>query len=206
MLPRPCIVFVILLAGCPLLWGCSKKPASPPPDPCRGGSQADFEILELVLQDALGYFGAEDSDTTPAPKFRRVYVSETTEGGLHKATINSDIINTKASISLDIIQSLLRRNPKGTKYSLKAYRPRDSRIVMKKLDESTKTIEQFYDEMSKSPTIIVPSLPGYSLDCNTAVIRFHFEGADYHSSSGMYILKRVNNEWRIEKRFIMLHN
>jgi hypothetical protein len=103
------------------------------------------------------------------------------------------------TIPPELLSDYKRRNTKGLRQSLAHWGPKNPNILVRDL-----TDVDF--DLGLSPVLagtrgfVVPSLPGYSKDGQTACLLFGY-GPSPHGSAGFYILKKQDQRWAIVERY-----
>lgn len=170
-----------VLFGFILAAGCGKREPTPI-------TSVDCEIFEIVLTDLITR--DEYVDYPAWREAKKIVVSDKIFG--------FGGISLCGRVSPELLADIMRRNPKGLRQSLRQYNPKNPNILVRDLTGVD-------GEFGFSPVLegargyVVPFLPGYSKDGQTACFCFGF-GPSPHGAVGFYILKKQDGHWTIVER------
>ena len=193
-----------LLALLVFVAGCRGNPPAPGRyAPGDAGHNLDHGVLDAALSDLL-----ESPDfLRPGLSRPRIVLGDATlPSGAGASTCSGN--DADKGVPEDALQDLRSRNPKGTSYSLAAYRPTDPRVVVADLGPVFRRDPEgdaVYASYPDARGYVQPLLPGYSRDGRTAVFRFSF-GPTGHWGFGSYRLDREGGRWAVTSRFLFYGN
>jgi hypothetical protein len=193
---RKQFVLTVLLCVGYAFAGCGPENA-PRPDISgqAAGTNADYDILDIVLRDLIGNKEFDPAVGGSAVGKSQVVLDDFTFGGVSDELLSHLTTDPAKAIPSEPRADLVRRNRKGKRYSLKNYRPADSRIRRSDLSRVDLDVG-FPNEFPAARGYVLPYLPGYSRDGRSAVFFLRF-GPASHGAFGYYLLKRVAAHWEI---------
>lgn len=176
----------------------------------------DRAVIETVLVSLLhdGEFRPNAPGLGDGP-FDSVVLDDATVRRENENEIRNDLYRRGDVIPRDMLDSLLRRNTVSV--SLTDLRPGNSSIVTADLrlpasqssrpwrsHELPAAMQAILAKGHKPKGAVRISLPGYSADARSAVVRIYFAWSR-HDASGTFVLKKLSNGWRIEWRDYIYH-
>lgn len=164
------------------------------PPPTR--ANPDHEIFDLVLADLIDNPEFNSTIGPSNTKKTQVVLNQHTIGHVSREFLRIDTWVRDSGIPEDVLDDLAERNPKGTVFSVAAYRPTNPNIAVKVLGEGDFDLG-FYGRFPKACGYVVPYLPGYSRDGKSALFRFAIPPLGYHPGWGSYHLKKFGGRWEI---------
>ncbi len=171
------------------------EPAIPP-----NSVSIDHEIFDVVLSDLVDQ---EDFNATIGGKTAKktmVLFHPFTSGHVSRTALDFLPWTRENGVAADLLDDLARRNPAGRLFSLADYRPSNPQIQVRVLDRADR--DMYYDRFPEACGYVIPHLPGYSRDGQSAIFYFSIHPLGYHPGSGSYLLKRVSGRWTIIGRTI----
>ena len=194
------LVISVLFLGI-LVPGCRNKSAPNPKHVRQGGIMSiDGEILDAVLSDLIGNRDFNPDRGGNGAKKSEIVLDDKTFGGMSNHLLHNASCNPCKEVPLEIRDDLVRRNPKGTQWSLALYHPARSNVRVRDLSGIDQVLE-FGQAFPDAVCFVNPYLPGYSSDKRTALFACHV-GPTPHGAMGYYLLKKVHGRWEIVWRFI----
>ncbi|MFI5459883.1 MAG: hypothetical protein ACHRXM_31060 [Isosphaerales bacterium] len=195
LLSRESLVTLVLCLG-GLGAGCGRQLA-PRPDRSRQdqGSNADHEIFDIVLSDMIGNKEFNPAVGGRSIKKSQVVLEAATYGGVSDHFLSHLSNDPTKAIPSEIRVDLLRRNPKGERYSLASYHPSNANILISDLSRVDLDLG-FAEVFPDARGYVQPYLPGYSRDGQSALFLFGF-GPTSHGAVGYYLLNRESGRWEI---------
>jgi hypothetical protein len=174
---------------------------APPP---RSAS-VDHEIYDIVLTELIQNKDFNGSIGRPGPQSTKVVLCSAVEGGLTREELGffGNRMITDSVVAPDVLDSLVERNPAGRLYSIASYHPSNPNIVVETIAQR----QRARGLIARDPACcgyVIPQLPGYSLDGQTAFFYFSFPWFG-HFGKGYYLLKRVNGRWEIVDKEINIY-
>src|SRR5262249_42166760 len=94
----------------------------------------------------------------------------------------------------DVRDDLVRRNV-GKTISFQAYHPRSSQILLRKSADLKRI---FKKRVPEADEYLLVTLPGYSSDGNTAVVKFYFGPHNFHGDHGWSLLVKQDGKWIVK--------
>ncbi|WP_395094019.1 ankyrin repeat domain-containing protein [Armatimonas sp.] len=158
----------------------------------------DTQVLERVLLDFLAYRGKDlyflNDKTTSLMVINTTRVFSVGS----ETQLDMDLENQQAlTVTLAMRESLVARN--ATSISLASWKPISSTLQLRDQKAVTETFGRFGEKETTARAAILLSLPGYSPQRETAVLRFSFSPTP-HGASGTYFLKKLADKWEIAWR------
>lgn len=155
----------------------------------------DTQILERVLLDFLAYQGKDLFFLNDKPTSLMVINTTRTFSVGSETQLDMDLENEQAlSVTLAMRESLVARN--ATSISLASWKPNSSTLQLRDQKTVTDTFGRFGEKETTVRAAVLLSLPGYSPQRETAVLRFSFSPTP-HGASGTYFLKKQADKWEI---------
>jgi hypothetical protein len=166
------------------------------PQPLR--ANVDHEIFDIVLTDLLSnneFYASPDKDGKVL-----VICTKLSRKGypLDARNFRGKVGTMLHDLKLDdeIVENLNNRNPSKVRFLLDDYKPSNPSIVVRDLDKEP----DGYGALGfGGPSWVMPLLPGYSKDGQTALLSFSF-GPTMHGSVGYYLLKKEKGRWEIVEK------
>lgn len=153
---------ILALSTGMLVGGCARQ--SPNPTLVGQGQRLDdYEIFEVALSDMIGNKEYDPAVGGGSKKKPQIVLQSATFGGVSERFLSSLAFGQSKTVSLEIRSDLLKRNPKGERYSLVKYHPSNSNILLSNLS-GTDIDLAFTEVFPDAQGYVQPYLPGYSLD------------------------------------------
>jgi hypothetical protein len=194
------VAVIALSIGC-LLWMIRATVERVELAPQPTWASIDHDIFDLVLADLL-----VNEEFNPAVGDRRlsesqIVLGDTTLRGFNLPITYLDSWMKENKVSLEILDDLAARNPKGIRYSLARFHPSIPNILVRNMSEIDRDLGFFSSQFPNARGYVETLLPSYSRDGLTALMRFSF-GPTHHEANGYYLLKKVRGRWEIVGRSI----
>jgi hypothetical protein len=189
------LVSLVLCFAC-LAGGCSKPSASSPDLILQPQElSADHEIYDVALLDMISNKEFDPAVGGRTVNKSQVVLQDMTWGALSDHFLSHSLGDKATAISSEIRAELLRRNPKGRRYSLASFHPSSPSILVR--DLSGVDIDwDFAEAFPDARGYVQAFLPGYSRDGRLALFYFHF-GPTPHGAVGCYLISRETATWKI---------
>jgi hypothetical protein len=190
------VAFVATVIG---FWLWVVRPVEPITEPAPPKMvNVDHEIYDIVLSDLIENKEFNDSIGRPVPKLTKVVFIPRSAGHVTLESLGffSSHMMQGGKIGPDVQASLAERNPRDRVFSIDDYRPSHPDILVGSIDQFNG------GRYPAACGYVIPYLPGYSKDGQTAFFRFSIPPLGYHPGFGLYLLKRIKGRWEIVEREI----
>ena len=164
------------------------------------GSSTDFDLIEIVLVDLMGFNEFRPATADLAGKQSKVVLDEKACG--LSGDISDGILNYESNpevVPHEIAADPRRRNPKE-RILFSGFKPKNPNILVGDLSGINWYLSfDFEKKFPDAKGYVSAWLPGYSKDGNTAVVKVVF-GPTAHGATATYLLINQDGRWKVKWR------